>query len=523
MDKVARKRSGIWRLAGCPVFARGVPFVLAVVSSGCFSVPMGREVFRKDHPEGIHFTAVPPTETVENLKPSVSPGEYNRNVSVGLSFDLRTTKEKEMRYKTAIVEKRKRLAVGFFPGTAESDNVGDQGKLVPLAGLMMTGPGEYRVPPYDQRNVLDFLGDCILSLPYSLLGAPFDSWEYHRHHWGGSKEKMELLDILTHFSPEERRKIGCWTWRDAAEHPQRPSSYGAHCGLFGFHKYCSYVLKDEPSSKTTPAEPEITVDNRKAAGPYSVFLHLPDLGYAKVTDVAEGGAEAVFDLLSVADGRPSTTGSVRFLPPPGGLETVEDPIVRSALEKCESAVFPIALDLPAPSMNATGADCEIRSITPLENGRYEVHLHIADWDRRIMIGKGISTEVRRLIRNDFLAKRPGSEAKNVRETLGWREDGDRQELIIDGWAFLAVPVLDGWRYDHATRKGGVRFRMSDGLPEQEALRWIQGALRETILAIVSDKNVVVQAFEKPPPGSLFKVTDGNLSEGVLDVSFQAIQ
>ena len=47
--------------------------------------------------------------------------------------------------------------------------------------------------------------------------------------------------------------------------------------------------------------------------------------------------------------------------------------------------------------------------------------------------------------------------------------------------------------------------------------------RENIAAVVTDKNVLLTAGERPPEGATFRSLDENFSDGILTVEFEAVQ
>ena len=57
------------------------------------------------------------------------------------------------------------------------------------------------------------------------------------------------------------------------------------------------------------------------------------------------------------------------------------------------------------------------------------------------------------------------------------------------------------------------------MPASETKRWA----RENISAIVSEKNVVIEAGKAPPKGAKFRSLNENYSNGVLAVEFETVE
>ena len=79
--------------------------------------------------------------------------------------------------------------------------------------------------------------------------------------------------------------------------------------------------------------------------------------------------------------------------------------------------------------------------------------------------------------------------------------------------------IEEWKYDSVSRKGQVRIRAIDGMPTSEAKQWA----RENISAIVSEKNIVIEAGKVPPEGAKFRSLDESFANGILTVEFEAIE
>jgi hypothetical protein len=155
---------------------------------------------------------------------------------------------------------------------------------------------------------------------------------------------------LQKFSPEERNKIGVWTSNEADAHPQSSfRSMTTHMVVFGFHRYCDYEIHDPVElEKVTPVSSKrITID-RRVGGPYSVRLELPAIGFSQTVDVDSGQTVALFRPPSATkDGLSFANGSIRFIPPPGGLDAVRNEDDRALLKLAIQRDWPVAIALPS--------------------------------------------------------------------------------------------------------------------------------------------------------------------------------
>lgn len=333
---------------------------VACLCSGCISIPMGTETFTTECPAEIQATSAPPVVSCHDCEVIMSDtDESHLSVSFTLSGTIESKQAQEQRYQTVSVEKQKHLAFGLLPGCAEVLRR-PSGALQPMFGWDYEGNGEYSAvvsssqgSDVQVRNEIPnpFLG--FLAIPYSLLYEPFfGGYGCDSHHWYDGNGSFEKSNLLSCFPEEEREKIEAWTWKDAGKHEQMPNwSSLSHSGWIGFHKYCSFVVrKGEMCSRTTPAEPKTTVTRRPLSGPYSATLTLPDCGYVETVDVGQGMDTARFRLADAANGNSVANGTIRFLPPPGGLAAVQNEEDRAILEQAMERQWPVTVALPAPRL-----------------------------------------------------------------------------------------------------------------------------------------------------------------------------
>lgn len=359
--------------------------LVAVAQSGCVAIPCGTETFTTEYPAEIRATAEKEEKTYE---PSVAAmaGEGG-SVEIGLFGEVTTRKTMERHYKRVSVTKRKRLAVGLYTDWAETI-YHPRDALVPT-WLAYVGDGRYLSSDFTSENnrpgsmiageVLNACSLGVLPIPFMFLNGLFGPFEHDRHYLGKTVETKQYarsanvtqintthdfrdLDLLEKFPPEDRQRMGAWCWKDNDEHPQNTFWLGftscAHGDWRwpgtpwpwpGVSKYCTYVVHEPVElERTTSVPPETTVARGGIGGPYGVFLQVPEIGLARTLVVPRGEKTARFTLAPAESGATSAQATVRFLPPPGGLEEACDEDARALLEQVAGQDFPLEVELPLP-------------------------------------------------------------------------------------------------------------------------------------------------------------------------------
>lgn len=364
---------------GCALAA-----LVAVAGSGCVAIPCGTQTFTTEYPTDIRATAEKAEKTYE---PSVlaMAGE-DGSVEIGLYGEITTTRQREQHYNSVSLTKRKRLAVGLYPDWAEQ-LYRPKDALQPVR-LTYVGNGKYSshqmltsdAGGYFYGAVLYNLSLGILPLPFLFLDGLFGSFDHEWHYLGKTLETRTSpvpgnpnftkvntthdsrdIELLAKFPAEDRRKIGAWTWRDDAQHPQNSFWHGfcptpTYWPWPGVYKYSTYVVHEPVElERTTPAAPETTVVRGGITGPYGVFLQVPEIGLARTLTVPRGEKTVRFTLAPSESGATSAQATVRFLPPSGGPEEAWDEDARALLEQAEGQDFPVEVELPLPRLGASVA------------------------------------------------------------------------------------------------------------------------------------------------------------------------
>lgn len=362
--------------------ASALAVLAAAAQSGCVAIPCGTETFTTEYPAEIRATEEKAQKT---FAPSVAAtaGE-DGSVEIGLFGEVTTTQPRAQHYNSVSVTKRKRLAIGVYPWAAELI-FKDKDALTPVY-MTYAGSGTYanqlsmfRLPAsFNVGAGLNVLTLGLLPVPFEFFHGVFGPFEHDRHYLGKALEFSPVrhdgyrtgitrttydsrdLDLLAKFPAEERRRIGAWTWRDNAAHPQNtfwlgftvfPDTDwpGSIWPLPGVAKYCIYVVHEpEEVERTSPAAPETTVARGGIGGPYGVFLQVPEIGLARTLVVPRGEKTVRFTLAPSESGAARAHATVRFLPPSGGLEEACDEDARALLEQVEGQDFPLEVELPLP-------------------------------------------------------------------------------------------------------------------------------------------------------------------------------
>lgn len=525
------------------------------------AVDMGRpQVFTTEYPAGIRASRMPEAVSHEPRE-SVAGREADgrRILRIGLEGDVVTEQAMERYWERVSVEKQRKLAFGFLPTRAELFHR-PQGSLMPMVGWKHTGSGHYEILTDNKGGEMSwdiYLG--IFWLPYSLLVAPCLPYECGTHHWGRQSRptmvtsvdkettgEVSKVNYLVHFSEEDRKEIGAWMWNDESEHPQRQfASLFSHLSLFGFHKYCTYVVKGPESlSRSVPVAPVSERRKRSVLGPYRVSLELPECGFSRTLDVPKGESAVDFDLgwLETSDGR--AEGTVAFLPPEEGLEAVRNPDDRALLAAASRRPFPVQVQVRTQgrarhaAAAAPGdqppqiireihhyhettvvqdraveeAPWELETVESYRDGRAEYRVTIRDASKKAFeVEREVRPEIERLLREAYLAASPGMDPDRVRAFV-LPEFHDRS-IRFKGMAFSVQPEDGGWRYDPDTRRGTVRLRVSEGMGPEEAKTWA----RDNIAAIVKESG------KQPEDAVVFRSLGESLEGGVLEVEFEVVE
>ena len=432
--------------------------------TGCISVPMGKETFTTEYQTEIRATWNSPTKTYEPAPTIADADDGHRSVSIGLLGRITSTQPQERHYEKITLEKRKRLAFGLFPSSAEVV-FRPKKALVPQSRQLYKGNGQYGTySDYAGHNSMGFgscLGFwCLFGTVESLLVEPFAPFERDVHYFGrflksesqvyGRVIKVnntfasEDIDWLLKFSPSDRRKIGAWTFHENATHPHNTFWNGLRgTGIIGFDKHCYYIFRDpEKLSKTDPVAPKVTTSQRTVQGPYTASLRLPSIGFSQTVAVEPGTGMAKFDLVDAANGDTFAEGFVCYSLPPEGTNAVRNADDRAILQLAVEREWPVTIALPMPAVDASaqrndGALYRIVDISRTDDDTgFVVRVAVEDTSKTLSVLSLVKPEIQRLVREDFQSRNPDIPAQSIRERLQYEMEDGGKCIVFKGWAFL---------------------------------------------------------------------------------------
>lgn len=76
---------------------------------------------------------------------------------------------------------------------------------------------------------------------------------------------------------------------------------------------------------------------------------------------------------------------------------------------------------------------------------------------------------------------------------------------------------EGWFYDQDSRRGWMRIAVPEGIPADE----IRKRARENIIALVSEKNILIKASLPPPSDATYRTLGESFENGLLIIEFEA--
>lgn len=165
------------------------------------------------------------------------------------------------------------------------------------------------------------------------------------------------------------------------------------------------------------------------------------------------------------------------------------------------------------------APYEITTEESFSRGRAVYRVTITDSSMTAFeVVRAVRPEIETILRDALATEVPGLPSSSIRAYVV-PEFGENRVIRFRGWAFAAKPIADGWRYDSETRRGVARFRLSGGMPAEEAKRWA----RDNIESIVKEKNVVLETGGTPPAGAVYRSLGESLDGGVLTVEFEVVE
>lgn len=520
---------------------------LGTVGAGCIAVPVGREESVKtfeyrQKSEMTGETRRTPLESAATARNEAPRGAGDAGrVWVGLEGRVRRIDRWADEYRIVELLRQKRMGFGFLPGCAEGGRSDTEMAWVPRMEAGGFRYGDWQDFAIDQIGPGLLLGWAFI--PYNVLVEPLvGSWDCPGHapcprDWPNGKTRNPIrasdwtrTDLYAQFMEYMEGRLGETTLFAECRH-------GAPAG---FKRFSTYRWGESAASRT--AERETTMEEKAfGRGPFEVELEVPDIGWRGRTGVAPGAKEAAF-ALPFADSDRMAEGKVRFFG--SGARGMEDDATRALLEGARGQVYTVQVRLRrAPEGMETWNDGDdgkravavVTQVVARATGGASYRLDkestsekgVGVWRVTVLDGSKsgleIAAEVRPKIlaelRAVYLAKHPGADGDRVHAAVDYETAEGGQVLVFTGTAFELRPVVDGWFYDAATRRGIIRLHAPSDVPPDTLRRWA----REHVANIVAEKNVARAIGTEPPPGARFRLLDESLESGVLTVEFEAVE
>ena len=541
-------------------FAMPAVAVFAAFSgAGCVVINVGEpEVFVHEEFSGEASVPVPGTEqrivavsaVVEQRDQPASSDfvHVKLNATQRGTFDIRRTTTKYT------VRRQRRLAVGFYPGAAEYYLM-PEGALVPCNSDGI-GNDTYENDPRVKGFGFGMGALCawylfpigVVETVNSLLIAPFCGWDcthdlvpaqgvFGSKYIGWHVELTPEIQALSKFSDSERAKMGVQSILGRYHGGSaRGWSFG-HQGLVGVHKHLAvFVEKPTTATETVRKTREETFN---AFGPCYVELSVPALNHVQRKRLS-GSVETSFRIPGV-DRDCTVTAFVSFQADPDNPPS-SDSLHHEVLDKAKGRKWSGVLHLKA-SPNATLSlrpqsvgvvtnvvvvaprprtpQYRLRDEEPFADGRAVYRLEILDETPVLELVPKVRPEVEGNVRREFLAANPDADESLIRVVSLERYEGTIVRFEVRVYALPPEVEPVGYEYSQETRRGTMRFRVSERARANMAK--VKAWARENIAAVVTDKNVLLTAGQRPPDGATYRSLDENFSDGVLTVEFEALE
>lgn len=514
---------------------------------GCIAVNVAKPRVHRHATPRTEVAARPAAVHVEAARGRLT--QEGDSVTIGIEADVREEYPRTRWDETVTVRVQKRLAFGLFPAASElylmPKGALDSGVFLSVGAVSkgenpcaLYTPGDL-AKLYPLCELIWIAGTCgiipTLGTLNALLFEPFEGWSCDHAYLDKSNlvprkfysndntlysdpSQAPKMRAILEFPRNERARFGFRTPFDACGQ----KAFFSHSALVGWHKYVAVFV--EPAVAGPRRDDGFEAKRRQTDidGPWEAVLTIPALKWTGTARSPGGGTRAEF-ALPQAEKRCITEAVLSFRPAAADGPGVSA-ATREALRCVEGKTYRFDVTLergpsqwtPSPSPRPVSSH-EIVGIQRTQDGQYEVRVAIADRSKTFDIGWAVESEVRKIIREDFVNRHPGTGIQYVREIVEWGTEEDGSVLVYRGWGFSARPLPDGWHYDHDSRRGFVRLRISGGMPPELAKTWA----RDNIEAIVGEKNVQLTAGKAPPPGAKYRSLSENFENGILTIEFTA--
>lgn len=462
-------------------------------SVGCVAVDVGAPV-PSSTTRTVWDTARTPSSTrVTDIRPVQSAPE-GKTFSVGFQAGIREEYPRTSRIETTTTIRQKRLAYGFFPGAAEQYCMPAGAERSPC--LKHGYPAEFFIGLLPAGLYVGF------GTVYSLL-------------WEGP--------------------FGSYDCSDGKNH----NAY-SHVGLLGVHKYTAVTRKRPELGPLREEPPDVRTRTESIPGPYDITLSIDSLNYRQTLSVPRYATSATFTLPEVSRDRNLTVSA--SIAASSSVLSSASPWVRDAFATSAGKTYAFTHSLKAPppppepvrvirdSPPPPVIVVEQRTSPPpkplydtirkvyLDDGNVEVRVKVNDTSRTFDIDREVQPRIREMFRQEFIDRNPLVPQSDIRVAIRWDTDRSGTEMVYVGGAFSLRPEkAEGTGYDSESKRGTLRLRVSGNVPEDILRRYI----RDNISAVVSEKNVLQEAWKAPPSGATYRSLGEHYENGVLTIEYTA--
>ncbi len=544
--------------AGAFVRAFALGLVLCA-GSGCVAFNVGKpEFFSKT----VSVCETPETPTRSAAVSTVAVADQrDRELVVSLSASVRDEYDRLRHDETVTVTVRRRMAVGLFPGMAESllmppgalksmafefntdgtrlwdDKHGWKGVWNDIAGFARIGIPSLGLAP------LVFSVDTLFFEPfasYSCVSHPWmeEDWRYGSEPNRSEPPNVRALSLLTW---EERKRIGVFPrWNHSF---RNYIDFMGHFALVGVRKYQAVSVAGPLKGPATVDGTDVKTRNGVLVpGPFVAVLSIPGLEYSDSVLVPAGTDKATFRLPSATENL--KTDAIYSFRAAGNAGAAPE-LTRQALALSAGKSWRGDVSLKTAPKIDTGGQPGVPQRVVVNEIHHHYHETPAAPARRFDIQKSVvadgrtvwrvtildesltafdadseaKPEILRNLRDEFLERNPSVRPEDVRAYAGYTTENGGRVLVYVGAASSMIPSLQKMSYDAASRRGAISMKLVDGADLIRSKSFV----RENIGAIVCDKNVALTSGQRPPDGATYRSLDENFSDGVLTVEFEAVQ
>ena len=513
--------------------------VAPLFGTGCIAITVGKPESISKTTQVVETASAPSSSTVLFVEPMLE--KKDGALAVSLNATIRDEYPQTKHDETVTLKKKKKLAIGLFPGAAAC--------LLRPSNAMVPNDGQPSgIFQYFGQNllftVLTFGGIDVIFTLDTLFIEPFGDFspKYSYRDPGnqysiGHGPKARAVKSIP---SDELEKMGFRTEGGRFDPLLYPYDSAYMFGLVGCFKYPVFYV-DVVKSPTVPYTSGTKTRHNAIRGPYEVTLEIPDLTYRETRNVSASATETRFPIPAVpydchTDVQVSFREATSVFGSPDGIsrqalakacgEKYSFPVTLNATRKQPTAVRPqTTVAQPQPAVVTSASQVPAKPYDSIqkktrEDGTIEIRIRVLDTSRTFDIDRMVQPTIREIFRQEFRDNNPDCPESEIREMSKWETARDGREMVYTGGAFSLRPEMaEGTSYDAATRRGKLRLRVIGRIPPESLRDYVQ----RNISAIVAEKNVVLEAGKGAPPGALYQSLGETYENGILTVEFKAVE